>query len=181
MYDVVSSEETKIGRFKIIMEQIRKDGKLAPYSYIKIRPGIVIIPIMPNGNLLLLKEYRHAIDSWEYEFPCGMIDVEESPEDAAKRELLEETGCKVVDLISLGSFYPSFGSTDEIIYLFAGNISISDDFDITNDGDIYGREILEEICMEEKSVEEVEQMIQNDQFRMGAGLVAWLKWRMIKL
>lgn len=178
MYHVVSSEETKIGRFRVIMQQIEKGGQLAPFSYVKIRPGVTLIPILENGNILVQKNYRHPVGKWEYEFLSGTIDEGESPEKAVARELHEETGCILKEFISLGSFYPSFGSTDEIIYMFVGKVLVPQGLDITDDSDVHDREILEEIRLEEKTVEEITHMILTDEFRMGAGLAAWLKWQL---
>ena len=137
-----------------------------------------MIPILENGNILVQKNYRHPIGKWEYEFPCGTIDEGESPEEAAARELHEETGCVLQEVKFLGSFYPSFGSTDEMIYLFAGRIIVPQGVDINDDSDTHGRELLEEIRMEEKTVEEIKQMILKNEFCMGGGLVAWLRWQL---
>ena len=92
MYQVVERKTQTIGRFDVVLDQIEKDGKQAPYSFVKIHPSVTILPFVEEDRILLLKEYRHAIGKWMYEFPSGMIEESESIEEAAVRELKEETG-----------------------------------------------------------------------------------------
>ncbi len=117
MYKVVQKETIKADRFTVIQEKVAKDGQIAPYSYVTIGFGISIIPFVDDDHVLLLKEYRHPVGSWQYEFPSGGIDGGEEPSQAARRELLEETGYEASELTELGFTYPSFGSTNEKITL----------------------------------------------------------------
>lgn len=80
--------------------------------------GVSILPFHWE-NIITLREYRYPIRSWQTELPGGLIDPGETPEQAAVRELKEETGYEADEVISLGYFYPLFGSTDEKIHLFA--------------------------------------------------------------
>lgn len=169
MYKIQKRNIIKSERFDIIEDTISKDGKLAPYSYVTIGTGISIIPFIDDQHVLVLKEYRHPITSWQYEFPSGGIDKGEKPVDAAKRELLEETGYGTQNIQYLGFTYPSFGSTNEKIHLFASKVKkVSAPH----------REILEEINPEIITIENLEEMIKNNQFAHGAGEVAWLKWKL---
>ncbi|WP_257985125.1 NUDIX hydrolase [Bacillus sp. T33-2] len=78
-----------------------------------------MLPITQDNQVLCLKQYRHAIKSWQWELPAGMIDEGYTPIDTAKKELVEETGYAAREWQDLGSFYPSPGSTTEEIFLFA--------------------------------------------------------------
>ena len=62
--------------------------------FIKVKPPdwVTVIPILPDGKFLMVRQYRHGSASLSDEFPAGVIDPGEEPLDAAKRELLEETG-----------------------------------------------------------------------------------------
>jgi ADP-ribose pyrophosphatase len=89
--------------------------------------AVVIVPFIGN-DILLTKEYRIPIGDWELGFPAGLIDKGESIEEAAKRELLEETGLEVKNIILISPIlYTSAGLTDESFsYVFVeatGNIS----------------------------------------------------------
>jgi ADP-ribose pyrophosphatase len=167
MYKVVKKDTIKADRFTIIQEKVEKDGQIAPFSYVTIGFGISIIPFVDEDHVLVLKEYRHPVGSWQYEFPSGGIDEGEEASAAAKRELLEETGYEASEIIPLGFTYPSFGSTNEKITLFAAKASKAA---------APQREILEEIKGEIISTDQLEDLIASGQFAHGAGEVAWLKW-----
>ncbi len=68
--------------------------------------GSVVLPLLVNGNILLVHQYRPFADGWSYELPGGMIDEGESPEAAALRELKEETGYEAREMRPLLTIYP---------------------------------------------------------------------------
>ncbi len=78
------------------------------------RPGAVVIPILPNGKVALNRNFRHATRSWEYELPRGGRNPNESLEDTAKREVKEETGMVLQDLILLGEIAADSGTLNSI-------------------------------------------------------------------
>lgn len=78
--------------------------------------AVMIIPITENDELVILKQYRPAIDDYIYEFPAGLIDSGEDVLVAAKRELFEETGLEAISSeIILKPSYTSVGMSDESI------------------------------------------------------------------
>lgn len=76
--------------------------------------GVMMIPITEDDEIVLIKQYRPAIDDYIYELPAGLIDEGETIEEASRRELFEETGLKAkrVELF-LKPSYTSVGMTDE--------------------------------------------------------------------
>ncbi|MBE5961602.1 MAG: NUDIX hydrolase [Lachnospiraceae bacterium] len=160
-----TSKEEKLDRFTVVIDELDIHGRNARYSYIKVRPGVCVITKFED-EIICLKEFRHPIKSWSYEFTCGMIEDGETPEETAIREVKEETGCIVDKLYSLGEFYPSFGATDETIHLFLAQCEERGEAEL---------EFTEFISMHPMGVEEVNKLIKNGEFKHGAGLAAWLK------
>ena len=69
------------------------DGRIIPEYYVLEYPDWVnVIAITRNGKFVMEKQYRHAAKLTAYELPCGVMEAGETPLEAAKRELLEETG-----------------------------------------------------------------------------------------
>ncbi|MCS7275543.1 MAG: NUDIX hydrolase [Dehalococcoidia bacterium] len=77
-----------------------------------------IVPIDHLGNVVLVRQFRLAVGSDLLEVPAGGIDPGETPEEAAQRELAEETGLRARQLRRLGGFYVSPGYTSEFIHVF---------------------------------------------------------------
>ncbi len=76
--------------------------------------GVMIIPITKEGEVVLIKQFRPVIDDYIYELPAGIIDPGETMEEAAKRELFEETGLTATSYeVFLKPSYTSVGMTDE--------------------------------------------------------------------
>lgn len=80
--------------------------------------GAVILAIDDNENLCMIKQFRHAADSWIWELPAGILEPGEQPQLAAIRELREETGCEAETWDALGDMFTSPGFCDEKLYTF---------------------------------------------------------------
>ena len=169
MYDVIDTQTTKLGRFEIVLDTIKKGEAEMPYSYVNIKPGVCVI-VMVDNKILLLSEYRHAIKDMCYEFPCGMIDYGENPTEAAIREVKEETGFEIEDIVNLVYTYPSFGSTTEKIYLFFARCTKQSERKL---------DALEEISWSLVPVDEIDRMVKDNEIVCGAATTAWGKWRML--
>ncbi|MGL4990732.1 MAG: NUDIX hydrolase [Sarcina sp.] len=78
--------------------------------------AVMIVPITKEDELIILKQFRPAINDYIYEFPAGLVDEGEDIEQAAIRELYEETNLKIVDSeIILKPSYTSVGMSDESV------------------------------------------------------------------
>ncbi|MGB2728255.1 MAG: NUDIX hydrolase [Halobacteriota archaeon] len=85
---------------------------------IVVHPGAAAIVPLMNEEVLLVEQYRKAVDSPTLEIPAGTIEEGESPEECAKRELIEETGFQASKLDKLIEYYPSPGFSSEMIHVF---------------------------------------------------------------
>lgn len=99
------------------------------YHSFKQSDYVSILAITKNKKILLVKQYRPAIEKFTLEIPGGLIDGKERHSRAAKRELTEETGYIAKKLVYLGSFYPDVGRLENKIYCYyAKNVQISKNF-----------------------------------------------------
>jgi ADP-ribose pyrophosphatase len=99
------------------------DGSRGELEIFRHPGSSAVVPFVsdPAGDdpqLILLKQYRYAADQVLYEIPAGRLQPGESPEECARRELREETGCDAEHLEHLLSFYTTPGFTDERIHVF---------------------------------------------------------------
>lgn len=120
---IVKTELLKKTKWVHVKETVYKDrfGTIKKWAYLE-RSGkteaAVIIPIdKKQGKVLLIKQYRLPMEDYVIEFPAGLIDAGETPEETAERELLEETGFKGKILFRSPKLCTSAGLTNEIIYL----------------------------------------------------------------
>jgi ADP-ribose pyrophosphatase len=104
------------GRVIRVEVQPRPEGD---YDLVRHPGAAAVLPITPEGNILLVRQLRPAIDQVLTEIPAGLLDRRD--EDAltcAARELFEETGYRHATIEFLGGFFSSAGFTDEYVHLF---------------------------------------------------------------
>jgi ADP-ribose pyrophosphatase len=95
------------------------DGHEQTFEY-TLHPGAsVVIPMLDNGQVLLERQWRYALNKSFLEFPAGKLAIGEDPFLAAQRELQEETGYTAKHWASLGVMHPVIGYSTESIYLYA--------------------------------------------------------------
>ncbi len=94
------------------------DGSEGYREYV-LHPGaVVIVPLLPNGNLVLEKQFRYPLHQTFIELPAGKIDPEEDVLLTGQRELLEETGYVASDWVKLGIQHPCIGYSNEVIHIY---------------------------------------------------------------
>jgi ADP-ribose pyrophosphatase len=171
-WKVNNTIKNKVDRFGINLDLVTlPDGENKTFSYVELTKGVCILPITEDHEVLCLKQYRHAIKSWEWELPAGAIDNgDTSPLDTAKRELEEETGFTAEHWLELGSFYPSPGSTNEEIFLFAAAGLTATEQNLENS---------EQIELHKISMEKLKDLVKNGEFNHGAGLAAILRYKFL--
>ena len=80
--------------------------------------AVAVVPVMPNGSIAMLWQLRHPHGKTHWEVPAGRLHADEDPADAARRELLEETGLASDDVERLAGFYPTNGISPHYAHLF---------------------------------------------------------------
>ncbi len=93
-------------------------GREATREYI-VHPGaVLIVPVLPDGRLVLERQFRYPIGKVMLEFPAGKIDPHETPLATAKRELIEEAGYSAGTWQRIGTIHPEIGYSTEVIELY---------------------------------------------------------------
>ena len=128
------------------------DGKRAKRELVKHSGAVALIPITAEGKLILVKQYRKALNRTLIEIPAGRIEAGEAPEVTALRELEEETGYGAKKVTYIQSFATSPGFADEIIHLYLAEELV----EIENPADGDEDEFIELL---EVTVEEAEEMV----------------------
>ena len=106
-------------KFKVFRETIKTAGGETKTKEIVRHPGAcVIVPVLDDGRVCLIKNFRVAIGETLIELPAGTLEPPEPPEKTAERELIEETGYRAKKLKKLHEFYASPGFLDEKMHLF---------------------------------------------------------------
>lgn len=115
----LASQEVYNGWLKVRVDTLRLPGLEVPplFDIVTINDGSAVLPFLDDNTLLLAEQYRPAVDDYLLELIQGGMQKSESPEDAARRELLEETGY-AGELTYLSTMYPLPGSLDMRLHIF---------------------------------------------------------------
>lgn len=105
--------------FKLVSENYTLANETtSDMDFIQHPGAAAMVPMLNLTDVILIKQYRHAIREFIWEIPAGTLDPEESPLNCARRELIEETGYSAADWHQLGTITPLPGCSDERIHIF---------------------------------------------------------------
>ncbi|MDQ0858529.1 NUDIX hydrolase [Bacillus sp. V2I10] len=115
-----SSEKLFSGRIiDLYLEEVElPNGKTGTREIIKHPGAVAVIAITKENKIVMVQQYRKAMERVLVEIPAGKLEKGEQPEVTAKRELEEETGYTTESLQHLLSFYTSPGFADELVHLY---------------------------------------------------------------
>lgn len=94
------------------------NGKVAHRDVVRHPGAVAVIALTDEGKLVMVHQYRTALEQVTLEIPAGKLDLGEDPAHAAARELLEETGYMAARMAHLGQIAMAAGYSDEIIHLY---------------------------------------------------------------
>ncbi len=114
--------------FRIRRDRVRlPSGMETDYAYMESRGAVWVVPVTDDGKIVLIKQYRYAVDDWIWEVPAGgKHDHQGSDEELARRELSEEVGATCQSLQDIGWFYGSVSiSTSQCQVFMARGVQLN--------------------------------------------------------
>jgi 8-oxo-dGTP pyrophosphatase MutT (NUDIX family) len=97
------------------------DGSHQEHHVVEIPDAAVVVPVLEDGRILLIGQYRYVHHRTHWELPAGRIAPGEMPHQGAARELLEETGYRAERLVPLPGFYPTNGISAHFAHAFVAH------------------------------------------------------------
>ena len=105
--------------FTVSLEEHRlPDGRQADFELVRHPGGAAVLPILADGRVVLLRQFRPAAGGIVWEIPAGRLEPGEVPVDCVARELAEEAGYRAARLEPLGELLPAVGFCTERVHLF---------------------------------------------------------------
>lgn len=101
-------------RFQVYTDEVKGHTK----EIIRHPGAVVIIPILDNGDIVMIKNERFVVNKTLWELPAGTIEKNEDPLHTAMREIIEETGYESKHVQHLFSFYSTPGFCDEVMHIY---------------------------------------------------------------
>ena len=116
----ISSKPVFQGRIlRLAVDTVRlPNGRTAEREVVGHPGAAAVLPVLSDGKVLLVAQYRHAVKKILWEVPAGKLDAGEAPAACVIRELEEETGYQAQTIERLGSIFTTPGFSDEIIHLY---------------------------------------------------------------
>jgi len=99
-------------------EVLLPNGQTSSREWINHPGAVCCIPILPDGKIAMILQYRYAVKQEMIELPAGKLDNVETPENCALRELEEEIGYRTNKLTFLANIHPAIGFANEMMWLY---------------------------------------------------------------
>jgi ADP-ribose pyrophosphatase len=150
-------------------------GVEATFGLIRHPGASLAVPVLADGRVVMLRQYRFAVASRILEFPAGTLEEGEEPLASMQRELEEETGYGASRWDSLGAMLPCPGYSDEVIHLFLARDLTRLDSPPPGDDD----EDMEVLLMEPAELDAA--LASGDEALDGKSVTAWFRAKQLQL
>lgn len=120
-WDIVSSERRdslRIFGLRVDRAVSPRTGAAHDFYVLESNSWVNVIPITPEREVVLIRQYRHGTREVTLEIPGGIVEPGDSPQEAARRELREETGYEAGEMVGLGFVHPNPAFLDNRCYTF---------------------------------------------------------------
>lgn len=157
--------------FSIVHEDVRlPDGTATDFDYLRSGHSVVLLPFTPDGNLVLVEEWREAVDRVNRALPAGGVEDAEDFAAAAHRELAEETGYEADSVEEFAAFEPANGVTDAVFHYY-----VARDCEPTGEQDL---DYNESIDVETEAYEDFLEGVKSGAIRDGRSALGMLHWEL---
>jgi ADP-ribose pyrophosphatase len=118
--EVLNHERVYDGKvFDVDRDKVRMpNGRTVTVDVVRHPKSVVLIPVPEPGHVILIRQYRYAVNAFLWELPAGSVDEGESPEQAARRECHEEIGKVPATIVRMAAMFPTPGYCDEEMVFF---------------------------------------------------------------
>jgi ADP-ribose pyrophosphatase len=166
-FEFIKSEVLLQGRnFKVRQDTLKTpDGRETRLEILEHGGSVVLVPLDHEGNILFVRQYRHAAGGELLELPAGTREEEEPYEDCAAREIREETGMEAGRLQKVGEFYLAPGYSSEFMVVFLATDLMHNPLDPDDD---------EFLQVEKVPVQEVTALFEHGEVPDSKSMAAWL-------
>jgi len=142
----------------------KPNGEEGDYYYTETNGFVLIVPVLDDGRIALIMQYRYLSEKQSMEFPGGGIDGDESPIEAARKELKQETGFLAKEMIKMGVFESANGMSKNSVHVFLAKVSVQKNQELDD---------TEEIEILYRNPEDIERMIKNNEIFCGSTMAVW--------
>jgi ADP-ribose pyrophosphatase len=139
----VSSEQVFKGKvFSVDRDTVKMpNDRTVTVEVVRHAKSVVLVPVPEPGKVILIRQYRYAVNAHLWELPAGSVDEGEQPDQAARRECHEEIGLVPATIVRLAAMYPTPGYCDEemVFFRLSGLEASDEQAHVDEDEDIEAR------------------------------------------